>query len=253
MKVKVKWTLVQALRLCTGTEALYRNWGSVQALRLCKALRLCTGTKALYRHWGSVQALRLCAGRTAYRGSRGIALPFLDHGTGRGWGVSVTPRPPFTPRKDPVSIVQEAGWAPGPVWTGAENLAPSPGFDPRTVQPVASRYTDYATRPTESTISTGERPQTYALDHAATGTGLLKAVNAKFLPLASYRKLAGRPRHWAVSDRFSCNSAFEAPSLLHTAHALALQTLHIVHTPSSCVAFDCHNKQRYFTSVALTL
>ena len=29
----------------------------------------------------------------------------------------------FTPRKDPVHIVQEAGWAPGPVWTGAENLA----------------------------------------------------------------------------------------------------------------------------------
>ena len=28
----------------------------------------------------------------------------------------------------------------------AENLAP-PGFDPRTVQPVAIRYTDYATRP----------------------------------------------------------------------------------------------------------
>ena len=47
----------------------------------------------------------------------------------------------------PVPIVQEAGWASGPVWTGAENLAP-PGFDPRTVQPVGSRYTDYATRPT---------------------------------------------------------------------------------------------------------
>ena len=27
------------------------------------------------------------------------------------------------PRKDPVPIVQEAGWALGPVWTGAENLA----------------------------------------------------------------------------------------------------------------------------------
>ena len=50
--------------------------------------------------------------------------------------------------KDPVPIVQEAGWAPGPVWTGTENLAPPPGFDPRTIQPVASRYTDYATRPT---------------------------------------------------------------------------------------------------------
>ena len=29
----------------------------------------------------------------------------------------------FTSGKDPVPIVQEAGWAPGPVWTGAENLA----------------------------------------------------------------------------------------------------------------------------------
>ena len=50
------------------------------------------------------------------------------------------------PGKDPVPIVEEAGWAPGPVWTGAENLSPPPGFDPRTVQPLASRYTDYATR-----------------------------------------------------------------------------------------------------------
>jgi len=71
-----------------------------------------------------VQALRLCTGRTAHRGSRGITLPFHDHCTGRGWGVSVTPWPLFTPGKDPVPIVQEAGWAPGPVWTGAIYLAP---------------------------------------------------------------------------------------------------------------------------------
>ena len=32
----------------------------------------------------------------------------------------------FTPGKDPVPIVQEVGWAPGSVWTDAENLAPSP-------------------------------------------------------------------------------------------------------------------------------
>ena len=51
----------------------------------------------------------------------------------------------FTPRKDLVPIVQEAGWAPGPVWIGVENLAP-PGFDPQTVQPVGSHYTNYATR-----------------------------------------------------------------------------------------------------------
>jgi len=72
-----------------------------------------------------VQALRLCTGRTAHRGSKGIALLFLDHGPRRGWGVSVTPGPLFTPGEDPVPIVQEAGWAPGPVWTSAENLAPT--------------------------------------------------------------------------------------------------------------------------------
>ena len=31
----------------------------------------------------------------------------------------------FTPGKDPVPIVQEAGWALGPVWIDAENLAPT--------------------------------------------------------------------------------------------------------------------------------
>ena len=43
-----------------------------------------------------------------------------------GWVVNATPRPFYpTPsyRNGPVSIVQEAGWAPGMVWTGAENLA----------------------------------------------------------------------------------------------------------------------------------
>ena len=71
------------------------------------------------------KALRLCTGRTAHRGSRGIALPFHDNGTRRGRGVSVTLRPLITPGKDPEPIIQRAGWDPGPVWTGAENLAPS--------------------------------------------------------------------------------------------------------------------------------
>ena len=39
--------------------------------------------------------------------------------------VSVTLRPLFTPGKDPVSVVQEWGWASGPVWTSAENLLPT--------------------------------------------------------------------------------------------------------------------------------
>jgi len=53
-----------------------------------------------------VQTMRLCTGRTAHRGSRGIALLFRDNGTRMGWGVSVTPRPLFTPGKEPVPIVQ---------------------------------------------------------------------------------------------------------------------------------------------------
>ena len=38
-----------------------------------------------------------------------------------GWVVNATPRPLYA-GEDPVPIVQEAGWVPGPVWTGAENL-----------------------------------------------------------------------------------------------------------------------------------
>jgi len=95
-----------------------------------------------------VQALRFYTGRTAHTGSRSIALLFHDHSTRKWWVVSVTPWPLFAPGKDPVPIVQDVGWAPGPVWIGAENLAP-PGFDPWTIQPVVSCYTDWATRPTK--------------------------------------------------------------------------------------------------------
>ena len=35
--------------------------------------------------------------------------------------VSVTPRPHFTSGKDPVPILQEAGWAPVPVWRGGKS------------------------------------------------------------------------------------------------------------------------------------
>jgi len=38
--------------------------------------------------------------------------------------VNATPRTLYTQERDPVPIVQEVGWAPEPVWTGAENLAP---------------------------------------------------------------------------------------------------------------------------------
>jgi len=51
----------------------------------------------------------------------GIALLFHNRGTRRGRVVSSTPRPHFTPEKDPVPILQEPGWAPGPIWTGGKS------------------------------------------------------------------------------------------------------------------------------------
>jgi len=48
----------------------------------------------------------------------------------------------FTPGKEPVPIVQEAEWAPGPVWTGVENLAPT---GVRSPDRPASLYADSAT------------------------------------------------------------------------------------------------------------
>ena len=82
----------------------------------------------------------------AQRVGRGIALLFHDRGTRMGWVFSRTPWPHFTLGKDLVPIWQEAGWAPGPVWTGG-NLVPT-GIRSPTVQPVVSRNTDWATRPT---------------------------------------------------------------------------------------------------------
>jgi hypothetical protein len=65
--------------------------------------------------------------RTGYEDSEGeqiysSALPLTS---ALGGGGS-TPRPGcFTPGKDPVPTVKEAGWTPRPVWTGAENFAPT--------------------------------------------------------------------------------------------------------------------------------
>ena len=76
--------------------------------------------KAFCSVWGKGKGFRYRPG-VAQRVGRGIALLFHDHGTRREWVVSSTPWPHFTPGKDPAPILQEAGWAPGPVWTGGKS------------------------------------------------------------------------------------------------------------------------------------
>ena len=72
--------------------------------------------------------------------SRGIALLFSGtFGSGSGWDVQPHASAASTPGKDPVPIVQEAGWAPGPVWTGRKSC---PHRDSILDRPALSRYTD---------------------------------------------------------------------------------------------------------------
>jgi hypothetical protein len=52
-------------------------------------------------------------------------------------------QPLYPWERDPVPIVQEAGWASGLVWNGYGNPT-SRGFEPLIIQPLASCYTDYA-------------------------------------------------------------------------------------------------------------
>jgi hypothetical protein len=60
----------------------------------------------------------------AQRVSSGIALLIHDLGARRGWVVK-SGSGHFTPGKDLVPTVQEAGWAPGPVWTCVKILTPT--------------------------------------------------------------------------------------------------------------------------------
>lgn len=60
-----------------------------------------------------------------------------------GWVVIATAMKLHPWVGGPVPIVQEAECVSRPVWMGPENPA-CMGFEPRTDQPVANRYTDYA-------------------------------------------------------------------------------------------------------------
>ena len=94
-----------------------------------------------------LQALRLCTGHAAGRGSRSITLLFHDHGTKRGEGSASHPGRSL-PLERPGTHCT-GGW----VGKRADldrcgKPRHTPEFDPRTVQPLASHYTDYATRST---------------------------------------------------------------------------------------------------------
>ena len=56
----------------------------------------------------------------AQRVGRGIALLLHDRGTRRGVSSQQHASAALYSREGPVPILQEAGWDPGPVWTGGK-------------------------------------------------------------------------------------------------------------------------------------
>jgi hypothetical protein len=60
-----------------------------------------------------VQALRLCTGCTAHRGSRGIALPFHDHGNKGGMGSASRPGRSLPPEKTRDPLYRRLGGSQG--------------------------------------------------------------------------------------------------------------------------------------------
>jgi hypothetical protein len=74
----------------------------------------------------------------AQRGIRGIALLIRDLGARRGWVVSTTPRPLYPPGNTLYPLYRRLD---GPQGRSGRvrKISPPPGFDPWTVQPVASR------------------------------------------------------------------------------------------------------------------
>jgi hypothetical protein len=96
-----------------------------------------------------VQAMRLCTSRTAHRGSRGIAIPIHDHGTRTGEGSASRPGRSLPPGKTRYPLYRRLGGTQGRSGQ-VRKISPPLEFDPWTVQPVASCYTDWATRPTRT-------------------------------------------------------------------------------------------------------
>jgi hypothetical protein len=81
----------------------------------------------------SDNTLRCCKYKRQLKKVKGKICPRTGHENPEG-----------EPKEDHLPIKYGVGLNPGPVWTGAKTTpTPHPEFEPRTVQPVASRYTDW--------------------------------------------------------------------------------------------------------------
>ena len=66
-------------------------------------------------------------GMTHLKTKEGLEVDLYSLTSALDGGGESTPPPLYPRERDPVRILHEAGWAPGSVWTGADNFT-SPGF-----------------------------------------------------------------------------------------------------------------------------
>jgi hypothetical protein len=105
------------------------------------------------QQWGKVkctlvQALRLCTDHTAHRYSSNLSWPTALEKGGGVMGQCHAPAALYARERPGTHCT--VGWVGS--WAVLDRCGKPlfpPGFDPRTAQPVASRYTDCAIRPTE--------------------------------------------------------------------------------------------------------
>ena len=130
--------LVKKFPAFHGTRRFITALTSVRHLSLSWASPI----QSLYTHptsWRSILILstHLCLGLPSGLFPSGFPTKTLY--TPLSSTICATCPAHFTPGKDPVSILHEAGWAPGPVWMGGKSRPHQDSI--QTVQPVVIRYT----------------------------------------------------------------------------------------------------------------
>ena len=122
---------------------------------------------------------------------------------GGGWSMPHPSR--FTPGKDPVPIVYEAGWAPGLVWTDAENLTPtgirSPDRPARSESLYRLNYPGpYCTKYKCVIYAYGREPALHPVKWPSYTPQFVLAENTKYVDLITFAVIprTSRSAHYRV-------------------------------------------------------
>jgi hypothetical protein len=94
--------------------------------------------------WAQISSPYNMAWRPRWGGSGGIVVFFFNLSIRWGWVFNTTPRSLYPRERNSVPKAQRLG-GPQDRSGRVRKASPPPAFDPRTVHPVARRYTDWAT------------------------------------------------------------------------------------------------------------